>query len=132
MLKKGSECFDAPNEGCHCWSSQSLAPRLERESRSGFRERGEGKTEKNEGSSEGADKGNETGRQKRVDPVIQRGFEPDVNRTRNLLIWSQTRYHCATDPLVRALRSTCKSSKTFMSWIRKTILKNKPLNESIK
>ncbi|KAK4397378.1 hypothetical protein Sango_1574400 [Sesamum angolense] len=30
---------------------------------------------------------------------IQRGIEPDVNRTRNLLIWSQTRYHCATDPL---------------------------------
>ncbi|CAL9219482.1 unnamed protein product, partial [Arabidopsis halleri] len=28
-----------------------------------------------------------------------RGFEPDVNRTRNLLIWSQTRYHCATDPV---------------------------------
>ncbi|KAJ0010095.1 hypothetical protein Pint_34480 [Pistacia integerrima] len=28
------------------------------------------------------------------------GFEPDVNRTRNLLIWSQTRYHCATDPLI--------------------------------
>lgn len=28
-------------------------------------------------------------------------FEPDVNRTRNLLIWSQTRYHCATDPLMR-------------------------------
>ncbi|KAA0038919.1 mitotic checkpoint protein BUB3.3 isoform X2 [Cucumis melo var. makuwa] len=27
------------------------------------------------------------------------GIEPDVNRTRNLLIWSQTRYHCATDPL---------------------------------
>ncbi|KAG8384450.1 hypothetical protein BUALT_Bualt04G0119100 [Buddleja alternifolia] len=27
-------------------------------------------------------------------------IEPDVNRTRNLLIWSQTRYHCATDPLV--------------------------------
>ncbi len=27
-----------------------------------------------------------------------RGIEPDVNRTRNLLIWSQTRYHCATDP----------------------------------
>ena len=26
------------------------------------------------------------------------GNEPDVNRTRNLLIWSQTRYHCATDP----------------------------------
>jgi hypothetical protein len=25
-------------------------------------------------------------------------IEPDVNRTRNLLIWSQTRYHCATDP----------------------------------
>jgi hypothetical protein len=29
-----------------------------------------------------------------------RGIEPDVNRTRNLLIWSQTRYHCATDPEV--------------------------------
>ncbi|AES92606.1 hypothetical protein MTR_4g131890 [Medicago truncatula] len=28
------------------------------------------------------------------------GIEPDVNRTRNLLIWSQTRYHCATDPVV--------------------------------
>ena len=23
-----------------------------------------------------------------------------MNRTRNLLIWSQTRYHCATDPLM--------------------------------
>ena len=30
--------------------------------------------------------------------IIVREFEPDVNRTRNLLIWSQTRYHCATDP----------------------------------
>ena len=29
----------------------------------------------------------------------ERKSEPDVNRTRNLLIWSQTRYHCATDPL---------------------------------
>jgi hypothetical protein len=33
---------------------------------------------------------------------LDRGFEPDVNRTRNLLIWSQTRYHCATDPAVVA------------------------------
>ena len=33
------------------------------------------------------------------------GIEPDVNRTRNLLIWSQTRYHCATDPhLLRFLK----------------------------
>ena len=31
--------------------------------------------------------------------LFNRGFEPDVNRTRNLLIWSQTRYHCATDPV---------------------------------
>ena len=33
---------------------------------------------------------------------IQKGpkSEPDVNRTRNLLIWSQTRYHCATDPFL--------------------------------
>ncbi|QCE00414.1 hypothetical protein DEO72_LG7g1704 [Vigna unguiculata] len=30
----------------------------------------------------------------------EQGIEPDVNRTRNLLIWSQTRYHCATDPLL--------------------------------
>ena len=34
-----------------------------------------------------------------IDPCLgKREFEPDVNRTRNLLIWSQTRYHCATDP----------------------------------
>ncbi|EFH60674.1 hypothetical protein ARALYDRAFT_896404 [Arabidopsis lyrata subsp. lyrata] len=33
-----------------------------------------------------------------VSGIKVRGFEPDVNRTRNLLIWSQTRYHCATDP----------------------------------
>ena len=31
------------------------------------------------------------------------GIEPDVNRTRNLLIWSQTRYHCATDPMLSCL-----------------------------
>ena len=24
-------------------------------------------------------------------------FDPDVIRTRSLLIWSQTRYHCATE-----------------------------------
>ena len=30
---------------------------------------------------------------------LQTQHEPDVNRTRNLLIWSQTRYHCATDPM---------------------------------
>lgn len=26
------------------------------------------------------------------------GIEPDENRTRNLLFWSQTLFHCATDP----------------------------------
>ena len=32
---------------------------------------------------------------------MDRGIEPAVNnRTRNLLIWSQTRYHCATDPVI--------------------------------
>ena len=41
-------------------------------------------------------------KQKR-NPDMVRGFEPDVNRTRNLLIWSQTRYHCATDPAVPLL-----------------------------
>ncbi|KAL1082344.1 hypothetical protein V6Z11_D09G127300 [Gossypium hirsutum] len=39
-----------------------------------------------------------TKRQKKKNRLYQ-DFEPDVNRTRNLLIWSQTRYHCATDPL---------------------------------
>ena len=29
---------------------------------------------------------------------IQKRYEPDVIRTRNLLIWSQTRYRCATGP----------------------------------
>ena len=28
----------------------------------------------------------------------QKKSEPDVIRTRNLLIWSQTRYRCATGP----------------------------------
>jgi hypothetical protein len=31
--------------------------------------------------------------------ATKRNFDPDVTRTRNLLIWSQTRYHCATEPL---------------------------------
>ena len=26
-------------------------------------------------------------------------LESNVNQTRNLLIWSQTRYHCAIDPI---------------------------------
>ncbi|KAK4526743.1 hypothetical protein GAYE_SCF27MG4660 [Galdieria yellowstonensis] len=33
--------------------------------------------------------------------------EGDVNRTRNLLIWSQTRYRCATPP------ETCKLDNSF-------------------
>jgi hypothetical protein len=37
---------------------------------------------------------------------LDRGIEPDVNRTRNLLIWSQTRYHCATDPTVTKVPNT--------------------------
>ena len=37
---------------------------------------------------------------KKLEKKNKVGIEPDVNRTRNLLIWSQTRYHCATDPLV--------------------------------
>ena len=43
---------------------------------------------------------------KQGNPCEDRGFEPDVNRTRNLLIWSQTRYHCATDPQVVAVPSS--------------------------
>ena len=27
----------------------------------------------------------------------EKDFDPDVIRTRSLLIWSQTRYHCATE-----------------------------------
>ena len=45
---------------------------------------------------------------------LDRGFEPDVNRTRNLLIWSQTRYHCATDPMV-TVRSTNLISMLYNS-----------------
>ena len=30
-------------------------------------------------------------------------IDPDVIRTRNLLIWSQTRYHCATGSYVYVL-----------------------------
>ena len=44
---------------------------------------------------------------------MDRGIEPDVNRTRNLLIWSQTRYHCATDP------GCCNGSKYFSYIIQK-------------
>ena len=32
-------------------------------------------------------------------------FDPDVIRTRNLLIWSQTRYRCATESLEIAVRN---------------------------
>ena len=42
-------------------------------------------------------------KKKRAMVAPDRDFEPDVNRTRNLLIWSQTRYHCATDPDVNYL-----------------------------
>ncbi len=38
-------------------------------------------------------------------------IEPDVNRTRNLLIWSQTRYHCATDPLMEICYRTTYFTK---------------------
>ncbi|PIM99155.1 hypothetical protein CDL12_28356 [Handroanthus impetiginosus] len=38
--------------------------------------------------------------EKKIESAWFGGIEPDVNRTRNLLIWSQTRYHCATDPVV--------------------------------
>ena len=43
----------------------------------------------------------------------KKGIEPDVNRTRNLLIWSQTRYHCATDPLVNLLPQNNNSRIQF-------------------
>jgi hypothetical protein len=33
--------------------------------------------------------------------LFDRDNEPDVNLTRDLLIWSQTRYHCATDPVLQ-------------------------------
>ena len=58
------------------------------------------------------------------------GIEPDVNRTRNLLIWSQTRYHCATDPLVCFLFGILfivisfsdKPFCPFLSWTRQNYL----------
>ena len=30
---------------------------------------------------------------------LKKLYDPDVTRTRSLLIWSQTRYHCATESL---------------------------------
>ena len=35
-------------------------------------------------------------------------FDPDVIRTRSLLIWSQTRYHCATESYMYFL-CTCNN-----------------------
>ena len=38
--------------------------------------------------------------------------EPDVIRTRNLLIWSQTRYRCAIHPIDNALPSTQRTNRS--------------------
>ena len=40
---------------------------------------------------------------------VKEELEPDVNRTCNLLIWSQTHYHCATNPFL-----ICHSSSNNM------------------
>ena len=42
-------------------------------------------------------------------------FDPDVIRTRSLLIWSQTRYHCATESL---LRRRANFFVTISQWTR--------------
>ena len=34
----------------------------------------------------------------------EKDFDPDVIRTRSLLIWSQTRYRCATESLCTTLK----------------------------
>ena len=54
--------------------------------------------------------------------VEEEGIEPDVNRTRNLLIWSQTRYHCATDPrnvspVCNYLSCVCDNSHNWLQTI---------------
>jgi hypothetical protein len=37
--------------------------------------------------------------------LVEKDFDPDVIRTRSLLIWSQTRYRCATEStMVRSYR----------------------------
>ena len=41
--------------------------------------------------------------------------DPDVTWTRNLLIWSQTRYHCATGPWLRVV-TYCHTNKRINGW----------------
>ena len=40
----------------------------------------------------------------------EKDFDPDVIRTRSLLIWSQTRYRCAMDPCCRKCAATVPDS----------------------
>ena len=41
----------------------------------------------------------------KLSDTCQKFFDPDVIRTRSLLIWSQTRYRCATESsVVRSYR----------------------------
>ena len=64
--------------------------------------------------------------------------DPDVIRTRNLLIWSQTRYRCATESAVRKQVLCTKSpfltlQKCFLhnSKITKVLFPHKPLQSQL-
>ena len=59
-----------------------------------------------------------------------RDFEPDMNRTRNLLIWSQTRYHCATDPDAKPIAQQINNINKYQS-SGKVVLYPAKINELI-
>ena len=42
-------------------------------------------------------------------------YDPDVIRTRSLLIWSQTRYHCATESGESNLRKKVRPIAEYIS-----------------
>ena len=49
-------------------------------------------------------------------------FDPDVIRTRSLLIWSQTRYHCATESDERNCENLNLYKKNITSLVVKFLL----------
>ena len=49
--------------------------------------------------------------------------DPDVTRTRSLLIWSQTRYHCATGPISIPLRLNVVQERVVTKTVPFTLMK---------
>ena len=49
----------------------------------------------------------------KINQTSKRDIDPDVTRTRSLLIWSQTRYHCATESTQSIILETILCSFLF-------------------